>query len=192
MPPPFAEQDKIQKTLDRIGRNDVTLSFVDWSCAEVDDEYLEKLGTALKGNTFVRKVHLNFNPAVTDAGAAALEAALPGCNVVAAWADNTGASELTQWLRSNTNSGIGLQQTTSISYIRQQQTLNTPSFVNVFTRYRLSLCRLSGLGERRGANTGPRAWFKKKTRCGADPQSFHGADASGLAGEYLCDGASPW
>ena len=93
MPPPFAEQDKIQKTLDRIGRNDVTLSFVDWSCAEVDDEYLEKLGTALKGNTFVRKVHLNFNPAVTDAGAAALEAALPGCNVVAVWADNTGASE---------------------------------------------------------------------------------------------------
>ena len=53
----------------------------------------ERLAAALKGNSIVRKVHLNFNPAVTDAGAKALEAALPQSNVAAVWLDHTGVSE---------------------------------------------------------------------------------------------------
>ena len=93
MPPPFAEQEKIAATLGKIANNSTSCSFVDWSCVDVQDEHLEKLGEALVGNSVVRKVHLNFNPAVTDVGARALEAALPNSNVAALWLDHTGASE---------------------------------------------------------------------------------------------------
>ena len=41
MPPAFAVQEKIKATLEKIAKNSATCSsFVDWSCAEVDDEYL--------------------------------------------------------------------------------------------------------------------------------------------------------
>ena len=93
MPPPFAEQEKIQGTLEKIAKNSTACSFVDWSCKEVDDGYIVRLGEALKGNSVVRKVHLNFNLAVTDAGAQALEAVLAESNVVAVWLDHTGASD---------------------------------------------------------------------------------------------------
>ena len=93
MPPSFAEQEKIAATLGKIANNSTSCSFVDWSCVEVQDEHLEKLGEALMGNSVVRKIHLNFNPAVTDVGAQALEAALPNSNVAAVWLDHTGASE---------------------------------------------------------------------------------------------------
>ena len=60
------------------------------------NRYLERLGAALKGNSIVRKVHLNFNPAVTDVGAQALEVALPQSNVAALWLEHTGVSEAAQ------------------------------------------------------------------------------------------------
>lgn len=93
MPAPFAEQEKIAATLGKIAKNSTSCTLVDWSCVEVEDEELQKLGAALKGNSVVRKVHLNFNPAVTDAGAQALEEVLPNTNVVAVWLDHTGVSE---------------------------------------------------------------------------------------------------
>eukprot|EP01043_Picozoa_sp_COSAG02_P033791 COSAG02_NODE_2324_length_9133_cov_38.463361_15_plen_219_part_00 len=93
MPPPFAEQGNIVATLGKIAKNSRGCVLVDWSCVEVEDEQLQKLGAALKGNSVVRKIHLNFNPAVTDAGAQALEQALPNTNVAAVWLDHTSVSE---------------------------------------------------------------------------------------------------
>jgi hypothetical protein len=41
MPPAFAMQEEIKATLEKIAKNSATCSsFVDWSCAEVDDECL--------------------------------------------------------------------------------------------------------------------------------------------------------
>lgn len=94
MPPSFTEQEKLAATLERVSNNAASCIFVDWSCKEVDDEHIQKLSEALKGNSAVRKVHLNFNPAVTDAGAQALEAALPESNVAAVWLDHTGVTEV--------------------------------------------------------------------------------------------------
>lgn len=74
------------------------------SCCSTDPQSSQpapRLGLALQGNTFVRKVHANFNPAVTDAGALAMEVALPGCSVAAVWMDNCGvgaeANARLQW-----------------------------------------------------------------------------------------------
>ena len=89
MPPPV---EKIEALLVRIADNRPSCTFVDWSCAELEDVHVERLALALKGNTFVRKVHANFNPGVTDVGAAALEAALPGCSVATVWVENCGVS----------------------------------------------------------------------------------------------------
>lgn len=93
MPPPVAELAIIEALLVAIADNKPGCTFVDWSCAEVEDAQIERLALALKGNTFVRKIHANFNAGVTDVGAAALEAALPGCSVAALWLDNTGVGD---------------------------------------------------------------------------------------------------
>ena len=52
MPPPVAEIEKIEALLVRIADNRPSCTFVDWSCAELEDVHVERLGYSTVGHYF--------------------------------------------------------------------------------------------------------------------------------------------
>ena len=86
-------EERLAEDLARVRANDPKTRFVDWASREVTDDQLTELCDALAHNNYLRKLHLSFNPGITNVGAARLEAALPFSKVAAVWLEATAVSE---------------------------------------------------------------------------------------------------
>ena len=86
-------EERLAEDLERVRANDPKTRFVDWASREVTDDQLTELCDALAHNNYLRKLHLSFNPGITNVGATRLEAALPFSKVAAVWLEATAVSE---------------------------------------------------------------------------------------------------
>ena len=61
-------EERLAEDLERVRANDPKMRFVDWASREVTDDQLSGLCEALAHNNYLRKLHLSFNPGITNVG----------------------------------------------------------------------------------------------------------------------------